>query len=103
MNKPVTVHLVDGRSHYGTIQNVTQSGVYFLPMSGNRPASASDMSLKAQTADNQEHQETDAREVFFAPFFFLPFGLLAGFTLGFATGALIPRYPYYPSPSRPYY
>ncbi len=97
VNKPLTVHLANGKSYYGAIQNVNQSGVYFLPMSGNRSVSASETTVQAETADNKEQQEIDAKEVFWAPFFF-PFGLLAGFTLGFVAGALIPRYPYYPGP-----
>ncbi|GAX89265.1 hypothetical protein [Effusibacillus lacus] len=100
VNKPVTVHLVDGKRYYGLIQQVTQDGIYFMPMTNPRYASAANKNLKVSTADNKEVRDPEAREVYFAPFspFFFPFGLLAGFTLGFAVGALarpFPNYPYY--------
>lgn len=97
LNQPVTVHLTNGQSQYGTLQRVTQEGIYLMPLANPRNVSASNSQLKASTADNKEARDSDAKEVFFAPFFF-PFGLLIGFTLGFAVGALARPYPYYPYP-----
>ncbi|MFC4765841.1 hypothetical protein [Effusibacillus consociatus] len=93
LNQPVTVRLVTGETHCGVLQRVTQEGIYLSPLPGH--ASTSKNQSKVCTADNKENRTPDGKEVFFAPFFF-PFGLLAGFTLGLATGALARPYPYYP-------
>jgi hypothetical protein len=95
VNRPVTVHLVSGRSHYGVIQRVEPQGIYFRPMVA--PVSAADEQIKPDvtTAEHRNADPEKVEPVFFAPFFF-PFGLLAGLTLGLAAGAAFARpYPYY--------
>jgi hypothetical protein len=85
VNRPVTVHLVSGHSHYGMIQRVTPQGIHFTPLTRPVSSSKGEHDLNITTTEKTELDNNECEQVFF-PFFF-PFALLAGFTLGFAAGA----------------
>jgi hypothetical protein len=91
LNKPVTLHLRDGRSHYGILQGVRPDGVHLRPLPTG--VTAEKQSLEVETADRSDSNEQDATQVFFAPFFF-PFAALAGLTLGLAAASAFSPFGY---------
>jgi hypothetical protein len=82
VGRPLTVHLRDGRRHYGVIHRVTGDGIYFMP-TGGAVVSGKSQEMQVSTADTKGDTTNDYTEVFFAPFF-IPFAFLTGFALGSA-------------------
>ena len=89
LNRPVTLHLKDGRDYHGILHQVSPQGVHIRPI---RNVAMEAEQVKVETADNPTRQAAEAENVFFP--FFVPFALLTGFTLGLAAGAIATR-PYY--------
>ncbi|UOF88887.1 hypothetical protein LSG31_13150 [Fodinisporobacter ferrooxydans] len=93
INQPVTIHLLNGKSHYGLLSQVTYNGLYLTPVNNYASVPKSDSMLPIETADQGKERNAPKAEKAFWPFFF-PFAALAGFTLGFAAGAIATR-PFY--------
>lgn len=95
VNKPITVHHVNGNRYYGVLQRVTPTGLYLTPQPGLASISGvTESDTTIRTTEFIQDEPLNAELVFF-PFFF-PFAALAGFTLGFVAGAAVSRYPRYP-------
>lgn len=91
LNRPVTLHLKDGRDYHGILHDVSHDGVHVRPIS---TVASEGEQVNVGTADNPTPQAAEAENVFFP--FFVPFAALAGFTLGVAAGAIATRpYGYY--------
>ncbi|MGB8954373.1 MAG: hypothetical protein WCC10_03310 [Tumebacillaceae bacterium] len=89
LNRPVTLHLKSGRDYHGILHQVAHDGVHIRPIS---TVALEGEPANVETSDNPTRQEAEADNVFWP--FFVPFSLLAGFTLGLAAGAIATR-PYY--------
>ncbi|GMA51479.1 hypothetical protein GCM10025857_28360 [Alicyclobacillus contaminans] len=80
IGRPVIAHHISGRRYHGVLQSVTRQGIYLMPTTGSRLASASE-AVSATLADNTAEESVNAAPVF-APAAFFGFGALTGLTLG---------------------